>query len=437
MEKNKVIEFLSFLSVFFLLILLFNAPIRVVYSTLSLKNYSMYLWINGALGIVLYICNKIINPKFNKFEIIIFIMILLSCLSLISAIDINTAIIGKAGRYEGLLVWLTYYVFMLNAMNIKNKKYLYVIIGMISIYVLGNIFYGLYQVGVFGTPKSFKVVNIRDAASGFLGNPMCLGSLTSIFYGIILGSFMKVKVGIKKYLLGVLVLIANLGVLMCSSMSVIVGIMVVNLLFLIEAIVRLIKKQENRFNYLISFVFSIISLFLVFMVYTDEHPKVKNDILQLFGEAGDAIDSGEINDNYGTGRIYIWRNTIEKMKESPITGFGIDNFNKAFKSQLFDSKSHGMVDKAHNDYLQKALCEGIPAGILFVTFLLIIFFKGIFRNLSPLYYGLLMAFTCYSVTAFFNISVIRVAPVYFVVIGLLLGKVSEKKIKNEKLDSAE
>ena len=47
-----------------------------------------------------------------------------------------------------------------------------------------------------------------------------------------------------------------------------------------------------------------------------------------------------------------------------------------------------------------------------------------------------MAFTCYSVTAFFNISVIRVAPVYFVVIGLLLGKVSEKsKKKNEKLES--
>lgn len=425
--KNKTIEFFSFLSIFFLLILIITGSVRVIYGDLSLKNYSMYLWINGELGLFLYVIGKIRNFKFNKFEIIILIMALLSILSLTNAIDVYTAVIGKSSRYEGLLVWLTYYIFMLNAMNIKNKKYLYIIVAMISIYMLNNIFYGLFQVGALSPPSLFDIKLMGQASRGFLGNAMNYGSLAGIFYGIILGLFIKTKVGLKKYLLFILLLLANLGIIMSSVMSVFVGIVAINLLCLIGIIVRLVKKKENRYLYLTSFIIGIASFVLVFMIYSNFNPKMKNDLAKLFGEASVTLDTGEIQDNYGTGRIYIWRNTLEKIKTAPITGYGIDNFSRAFNNRLVDKISHGIVDKAHNDYLQKALCEGIIASIVFVGFLLYVFFKGIFKDLSPLYYGLLLAFICYSVTAFFNISVIRVAPVYFIVTGLLIGKISEKK----------
>ena len=93
----------------------------------------MYLWINGELGLVLYISNKIRNFKFNKFEIFILIMILISSLSLITSIDFYTAIVGKSARYEGLLFWLTYYIFMLNAMNILPEVSLVSITSKVSI----------------------------------------------------------------------------------------------------------------------------------------------------------------------------------------------------------------------------------------------------------------------------------------------------------------
>ena len=426
MQNKKIIEFLSFLSIFFLLILVSSGQIRVIYRDMSLRAYSMYLWINGGLGLILYVCNKIMNPKFNKFEIIILIMILLSFLSLTNAVNLHVALVGKSSRYEGLFVWLTYYIIMLNAMNIKNKKYLYIIITMISLCVFGNIIYGLFQVGLFGETSLLEIKGLGNAAQGFLGNSMCFASLSGIFYGLILGLFIKVKVGKKKYILAIILLLANLMVVMSASMSAIAGVIVINLLCLVEGIVLLIKKKENRFRYLTSFIIGALSFVLVFFLYSNHLPTVKSDVEKMFNEASEGVN-GNFKDNYGTGRIYIWKETINKMKEGPITGYGIDNFAKAFDYKLLDPVHHGMVDKAHNDYLQKSFCEGIIAGILFIVFLLMIFFKGIFKNLSPIYYGLLLSFTCYSVIAFFNISVIRVAPIYFIVIGLLLGKISEEK----------
>ena len=434
--KKQVIEFLSFLSIVFVFILMINGSIRVTYSTLSLKDYSMYLYINGAVGLVIYIINKICDFKFNKYEIMIFILAIFSWLSLFTSLDVSTAIFGKINRYEGLLVWFTYYILMLNAMNIKNKKYLHIIVFLIGLYTFSNIFYGLFQVAIFRKPSLFRIISIAQAARGFVGNPMCFGSLTGIFYGLILGLFIKTKVSAKKYILGVILFVANLGVLMSAVMSAMVEVFVINILCLIEIIILIIKKKEDRFLYLFSFILSIFSFILVFTAYSDVNPKMKNDLFKLFGEAGEAINTGEVKDNYGTGRIYIWKNTIEKIKEAPITGFGIDNYRNAFNSQLIDPVSKGIVDKAHNDYLQRALCEGVISGIYFVVFLLIIFFKGIFSKLSPVYYGLLLAFTGYSIQAFFNISVTRVAPVYFIVIGLLLAKLcQEKKKRKEKVDT--
>ena len=364
----------------------------------------------------------------------VFILIILSCLSLISAINIKTAIFGKINRYEGLLVWLTYYILMLNAMNIKNKKYLYVIFSLIGIYALINVFYGLYQVGVFEKPTSFKIKSAWRYARGFFGNSMFFGTMMTIFYGLVFGLFIKVKVGIKKYILAVILLIASLGVIMSGAMGALATIMVIYIICLVEIIVLIVKKKENRFIYLASYVIGIVAFVSVFFAYTENHPKIKNDIIELFSQTKD-ISSGKIEKEYGTGRIYIWEKTIEKIKEAPITGYGIDNFRNAFDSKLIDPISKKIVDKAHNDYLQRCLCEGVISGIIFVIFLLIIFFKGIFRKLPPIYYGLLLSFTCYSIQAFFNISVTRVAPIYFIIIGLLIGGYNINKTKHSKIIS--
>ena len=429
---KKVIEFLSFLSIFFILILVISGSMRVTYFDLRLDQYSMYLYINGALGLILYICSKINNFKFSKYEIMVFILIMFSCLSLINAIDFNTAIFGKVNRNEGLLVWLTYYIVILNAMNIKNKKYLYIIISLVLGYSLINIFYGLYQVGILKTPSLFPIVGKGIYARGFIGHWNFYGTLMCIFYGLILGFFIKTDLNLKKCLLFIGLLIANFGIIIGGAMSSFATVITISVICLIQIIVWIIKKHKNRYLYLISFIVGILSFILVFKIYTPSHSTVQNDVSKMFNEATDIVKTGDAKDTYGTGRIHIWKNAIEKIKVSPITGFGIDNFRLAFDGKLIDISSGSVVDKAHNDYLQRGVCEGIISGVYFVIFLLTIFFKGLFKKLSPLYYGLFLSFTCYSIQAFVNISVTRVAPIYFIVIGLLIGKLSENTKLHEQ-----
>ena len=425
LNKKNIIEFLSFIYISFFLAIMLILVIMTIYQGISLKGYSTYIYVSGGIGLLLYLASKIKNFKFNKYEIMVFIMIVLSCLSLLNAVDINIAIFGRDYRYEGLLVWLSYYIFILVAMNINNKKYLYVIISLISVHMLANIYYGLYQVRVFSLPTSFLVSIPEKYATGFLGNSNFFASLSTIFYGLIFGLFLKCKFGYKKYILAILLLLANLGVLMCGAMSAFITTLVINFLCFIQMIILIVKKKKDCLVYCSSFIIGIISFVLVFLTYTNFYPSIKNDVLLLFGQTKDVIVENKVDDSYGSGRIFIWKKTIEKIKEAPITGYGIDNFAQAFNNNLFlDTR---LVDKAHNDYLQKALCEGIISGFVFVIFLLAIFFKGIFKNLSPIYYGLLLAFTCYSIQAFFNISFINVAPIYFIIIGLFVRGLNEEK----------
>ena len=423
--KSKVYEFLVLLSIIFLFILMITSSIRLTYGDLSLKLYSTCLEISGLLAFLIYIFGKIKNFKFNKFEIIIFIMMLLSCLSLINAIDINTAIFGKAKRFEGLLVILTYDVFLLNAISIKNKKYIKIIISLIIVYSFVNIFYGLYQTKFFPWSSIFEIKKIWHYACGFLGNSMYYGTLTAVFYGIIFGIFIKCNVGLKKYFLAILLLISTIGFIISGAMSSFVGLFVIYLVSLIQIIISLIKKKKNSLVHLVSFFIAVGVFVLIFFLYSNNFPHVKNDLLEMIGQTK-SVSQGKIDETYGTGRIYIWKNTIEKIKEAPITGYGIDNFRLVFDNKLIDQISNTIVDKAHNEYLQKMLCEGVIAGVLFIVFLIYVFYKCIRRELSPIYYGLFMGFTIYSVQAFFNISVTRVAPVYFIITGLLIGGLYEK-----------
>ena len=112
--------------------------------------------------------------------------------------------------------------------------------------------------------------------------------------------------------------------------------------------------------------------------------------------------------------------TIPKVLENPWVGIGIDNYSYAFYPPVISSDGL-FVDKAHNEYLQIMLCEGIFCGIVYIVFLLKIFRDNIVKK-NNLTYALFLGFTCYAIVAFFGISVIRVTPIFFLLISLLISK---------------
>ena len=430
MKKKKLIEFTSFLTLLFGILMTFVFSCLLVYGKTNLKVYEFYLTGVGSVSLILYIISKIKNLKFSIYEVIIFILMIFSCLSLINAIDINTAIFGKMNRYEGLLANLSYYALFLSATNIKSKKYLNIIIGSIILIGILNCFYGLNQVGILNL---IEAKNPWTYARGLLGNSMFFGSMMCICYSLVLGIFYKLEKNkkniIQNIIMFLLVVIFSFGVIMSGSMAVYLSSICMNLLMIYDFIRNIFKNKKFEIKKFVSIIICIIIFIMSIFLFTKQNDLIGKDLEEIKNQSQQAIN-GNIDDKFGTGRIYIWKKTIEKIKEAPITGFGIDNFRIAFTPLLLDPTTGRIVDKAHNDYLQRMLCEGVLSGITYIIFLIFIFFKTIRKTKSSSYYGLFLAFTCYSIQIFFSISVTRVAPIYFIIVGLLIGSIKDEKRKN-------
>ena len=82
--------------------------------------------------------------------------------------------------------------------------------------------------------------------------------------------------------------------------------------------------------------------------------------------------------------------------------------------------SYYIVDNAHNVYLHTAASTGLLGLIPYLLLCLFVFIKGLkFKNKLGIL--LLSGFVAYSIQAFANISVIQVAPIYYIIMGLILS----------------
>jgi len=131
---------------------------------------------------------------------------------------------------------------------------------------------------------------------------------------------------------------------------------------------------------------------------------------------------GNIRDEFGSARVYIWRNALEVFPNNPIIGSGPDTFYNAFPSE-----AHGYMGQdyqnAHNEYLQILICQGILGLLCYLVFLGGILPKPIraaFRN--PLLVAALVAFVGYCGQAFFNLSLPITSQLLWVLAGMLASK---------------
>ena len=84
-----------------------------------------------------------------------------------------------------------------------------------------------------------------------------------------------------------------------------------------------------------------------------------------FGELHELLN-GRISDEFGSGRIYIWKNVLPLVKERPLLGSGADTLGLraglAFtKTQADGSILRRSIDCAHCEYLNVAVNQGLPA----------------------------------------------------------------------------
>ena len=410
----------------FLQVLSFYLQLYGVLKYYSSINSSMVMWF--CIPFLIYVYVKDIIDKKRKLDVydyILYFLVIIGIIISLLAIDFKTSIFGIEYRREGLLSLISYYLLFINwkvngtSHDIKKYTKVFLIIGVI------NAIYSLLQIYT-NFSFIFRYEDDIHMASGLSGNPNFFGSLMVTLLGIIISKFLMEKELCKKDIL--LTFLFLLSLINCQS----TGPILTYFIFLIFIIILLRLKGKLFYRKII--VLFLITLF-TFLGVSHANKSVENERCEL-------CDFNETVNTGGNGRIEIWQKTLDIIKKHPIVGIGYDNFEFAYpnskpkikfyiengKLEIKEEAGY-VVDNAHNVYLHILAVSGILGLLPYLILCLYTFIHGLKSN-NKIVIILLGGFAAYSIQAFGNISVIDVAPIYYIIIGLIL---SEKLNKDKAL----
>lgn len=142
------------------------------------------------------------------------------------------------------------------------------------------------------------------------------------------------------------------------------------------------------------------------------------------------------HERLGSSRGYIWSRSLPLLKNTMVFGYGPDTFAAYFPQNDIMGKMYAyygdmwqLVDKPHNLYLQIALNSGVISLLailmlfgLYIIKSLRIYIKNSYTDLlSQIGVSIFVAVVGYLGAAFFNDSVISVAPFFWVLLGMGVG----------------
>lgn len=388
----------------------------VINRTLSIGKFSkgeIYALILNVVVLIALFITRIIKKKKLHFDIADFFLILIiifSIISVIYAVKPNYALYGFSGRYEGLFQILYYFSLYMLCSYIDKKHKKIIAYGILFCGAIEAI-YAILQVTQW-LPVITQYHHKKPWATAFITNPNFFGSFMILCLSISLGLFIDLNKLYTKIINGILIFLFMVGLLISNTLSALVG------LFIVFIYITIYIVKERRFKDFI--IITIILLSATFLMHTTKKTYLIKDVIKTKNQTVD-IAHGNIDDNYGSNRIYIWRNTLKVVPENILNGVGIDNFYYAFGKRPLTMKGW-FFDKVHNEYLQILICEGIFSLISYLLFFGWITIKGIINNYKNREIFLVLPVIGYLVQAFFNISVIEVAPFFYISLGLLLQR---------------
>lgn len=223
--------------------------------------------------------------------------------------------------------------------------------------------------------------------------------------------------------------------------AVFIEVIFITLFFLIDFYKN---KKLSLFNTTKLKSFKFLSIFLVFVACIF----VSNYTNTGWGfENGNKIEKlKSITYEGGSNRIPAWINTLEMIKDNPITGVGIGQwqhyyplyYDRVFRDVLFNEKNR--LHRLHNDYIETFANIGL-VGYIFIIWLFILTIVKIWRILSnPLsknrifILGISMGLIGFLVVAIFSFPVRVFLPLFLVFVYIALIHVYEQFLEVQKAD---
>lgn len=138
---------------------------------------------------------------------------------------------------------------------------------------------------------------------------------------------------------------------------------------------------------------------------------------------------GNFDDNFGTYRIFLWKRTIPLLQDYPILGTGPDSFAIRFMARYTnDIMAIGPLtinDTAANVYLTMMINLGVVGLLNYLVFLFLQLKQGI-QKCNKYSFILFNAILCYIIQDAFNLSLVIVTPIFWILMGLHFSSISNE-----------
>lgn len=330
--------------------------------------------------------------------------------------NLIAAIWGKYRREEGLFAIISYMLLYIFAKRYyKENKKKFIMIGLSAVIVS---LYGISQYfGFDPIPRDEIRLLWYGRPFSTMGNPNFLGTYLVLMLPLPLFRFLRES----KYIFLIISSIIYLCLLLTFTRSALLAFAVIMSFTLFYVVKR--KYLWGKYLVLLLVFFSI-----TVFVNEESNGRLYGRFLSIGNDAQVLLDREEGYEQAGANRVYIWLRTIELIKESPWVGYGLENLESVFIEKYSDEmmEIYGkvyLVDRAHNEYLHIAVSSGIPALIAYLIFIFLCLKKGYELTKKDIrYLPYLMAVSAYLVQAFFNISVVAVAYIFWIFLGIITNE---------------
>ena len=398
--KNNFLVIYIILNLSYILIgsyLVYNLFLE--YITFS-YGYIILLVINVLIILILFFKKKYIK---NIIDIFLVLIIIFAIISTIFAYNQNKALFGEYIRYEGLFTICYYITLLFISSFIKKEKRKYI--------VNAILIFGLVQC-LYSYCQKFALFNVKTRidqgyrwAVGFTGNRNFFGSLMVICIGYSMSLYLKSKdkINIGLYLL--LTFLFCVGILFSKTRSCFISLIFMIIILLIYSI-----KNKNIIKYIV-----LILILGILLQVLNFEPMSRFSINT--NTTSQNISNNKSNENFSSNRIKLWKQTIEVVPKYLVHGVGIDNFANIIDGRAIRGpKSY--YDKAHNEYLQILVTMGLFSLISYLS----LHFLAIKNGIKNKEIYLALPIIGYIIQSQFNISVIEVAPIFYIALGLSINR---------------
>ncbi len=383
-----------------------------------------FVYIISAIMLILWFLNRKSNRlNLDQVEKIIITYLFFVIISTIFSVNRMASVYGNFRREEGLFAILVYiYLFIAAKRNyvfsMEHMNFLLFSAAIVAVYGISQYF------GFDPIPRDLERINWNKRAFATMGNPNFLGSYLTLILPISIFAYLYTHKNAYLLASGLI----YLSLLCTMTRSAWLGSFVSVITLITYSIIYKLNKKN------------IVILLIIFIIITVGMDYMSSGkIIGRFSTIGtdfkNIIEQTSDYQKAGAGRIFIWKRVLKLILRKPLFGYGLETldivFTGHFYSDIIERYNRLIIfDKAHNEYLHIAVTTGILSLGAYLYFILSIIKRAIKNvNKDILIIPLLSSVIGYIVQAFFNISVVSVVYIYWIVLGIL----SNRSIKAENL----